>query len=546
LSLSQFDTHANQIEGFDIQEYLAVIRSRKWLILSVTALVVIVALAFSYQQKPIYDSEAQVLVEPFAQGGDQTDFAALNLDTEVLIASSPEVAQLAAQELGVADGAELLQGLEVNSTPDTEVLTFRYSHSDPEVAQQRAQAFAQGYVDHRAQTAQGDVDESAQIIQTTIATLNEQVRSLDERIAATADPIERADLQARRDQYNETIFFERQKLLNLAMLSNQNLGRVLYDAYLPTRPTSPNHSKTGAIALLAGLALGVGAAFLKDRLDDRLTGRSDLESYTGASVLAVVPRTPQWRKASEAYLATESDPHSVVSEAYRTLRTGLLFAASQREIKTVLITSAQAGEGKTATTANLGVVLAQAGKRVIIVSADLRKPRLNNFFSTRAPKGLTNVLAGECRATEALVPVSAAASNLRLLPSGPIPGNPAELLGSEAMRKLISELRGAADFVLIDVAPILAVADAMTLAPMVDSVLFIADAHQATGGGIQQARSQLDQVNARVVGAVLNNFDPSKSRGYSVAAPYTHYRHAAESSMKRGSVVPWKKASRGN
>ncbi|MDQ5873800.1 MAG: polysaccharide biosynthesis tyrosine autokinase [Actinomycetota bacterium] len=546
MSLSQFDTHANQMEGFDIQQYMAVIRSRKWLIVWVTALVVIVALAYSYQQKPVYDSEAQVLVKPLAQSGDQTDFVTLNLETEVLIATSPEVAQLAGEDLRVTDGGELLRGLEVVSAQDTEVLLFRYSHSNAEVAQERAQAFAQAYVDHRAENAQGNLDLRTKLIQTTIATLNEQVRGLNQQVAATSDPIEQARLQEESGLIYSAISLERAKLLDIATLSNQELGRVLYPGYLPIRPSSPNHSKTGAIALLAGLALAVGAAFLKERLDDRLDGRAGLESIFGASVLAVVPRSTQWRKASEAYLATESDPHSVVSESYRTLRTGLLFAASQREIKTVLITSAQAGEGKTATTANLGVVLAQAGKRVIIVSADLRKPRLNNFFSTRAPKGLTNVLAGECRATEALVPVSAAASNLRLLPSGPIPGNPAELLGSEAMRKLIAELRGAADFVLIDVAPILAVADGMTLAPMVDSVLFIADAAQATGGGIQQARSQLDQVNARVVGAVLNNFDPSKSRGYSVAAPYTHYRHAAESSSKRSSVVPWKKASRGN
>jgi len=534
------------MEGFDIQQYLAVIRSRKWLIISVSALVVIVALAFSFQQKPVYDSEAQVLVKPFAQGGDQNDFEALNLETEVLIATSPEVAQLATLDLGSSNAGELLRGLEVVSAQDTEVLLFRYSHSNAGAAQERAQAFAQAYVDHRAQMAQGNLDDRAKSIQAAIATLKEQVRPIEEQIAGTSDPVELENLQSEAEPIRTAISLEQFKLLDIASQSNQDLGRVLYPGYLPTRPSSPNHNKTGAIALLAGLALGVGAAFLKERLDDRLDGRAGLESIFGASVLAVVPRSTQWRKASETYLATESDPHSVASESYRTLRTGLLFAASQRELKTVLITSSQAGEGKTATTANLGVVLAQAGKRVIIVSADLRKPRLNNFFNTRAPKGLTNVLAGECRATEALVPVSAAASNLRLLPSGPIPGNPAELLGSEAMRKLIAELRGAADFILIDVAPILAVADAMTLAPMVDSVLFIADAAQATGGGIQQARSQLDQVNALVVGAVLNNFDQSKSRGYSVAAPYTHYRHAAESSSKRSSVVPWKKASRGN
>jgi tyrosine-protein kinase len=503
------------MEGFQIREYLAVIRLRKWMIFAVTLLVVAAALAFSFQQPPVYESEAQVLVRPLVLNDGQPDFDTLNLETEKLIATSPEVAAIAVRDPGVEENNPLvlLKGLDVSSAPDTEVLVFRYSHRDPRETRDRAQAFATAYLQHRRETSQASIEEARASLQEDI----DQLRSQIVEAEAAGD-------QELENSLRGQLEFQETQLLSLASSSNVDVGRVLYKAFEPQVPSSPDHTKTGAVALLAGLGLGVGAAFLKERLDDRLTGRSDLETHAGAAVLAVVPRTGQWRKSSDTYLVTEAEPHSVASEAYRTLRTGLLFAASQREIKTVLVTSASAAEGKTVTTANLGVVLAQAGKRVILVSADLRKPRLNNFFGSTAQKGLTNVLAGESRATEALVPVSVAASNLRLLPSGPIPGNPAELLGSEAMRKLIAELRMAADFVLIDVAPILAVADAMTLAPMCDSVLFIADATRATAGAIAQARQQLDQVNARLIGAVLNNFDPTKSRAYS-ATNYSHYRH---------------------
>lgn len=515
MALSPLDNQTG-VEGFQIREYLAVIRLRKWMIFAVTAVVVAAALAFSFQQAPVYESEAQVLVRPVVLNDGQPDFDTLNLETEKLIATSPEVANIAVKDPAVDEDValDLLKGLDVSSAPDTEVLVFRYAHGDSEEVADRAQAFATAYIEHRRANSQASIEQARATIESDL----EDLRTELEGAEAAGDETDQARIQ-------DQIDFELERLRVLAASSNVDIGRVLYNAFEPRSPSTPDHTKTGAVALLAGLGLGVGAAFLKERLDDRLTGRSDLEQHAGAAALAVVPRTTTWRKSSDTYLVTESEPHSVASEAYRTLRTGLLFAASQREIKTVLVTSAQAAEGKTVTTANLGVVLAQAGKRVILVSADLRKPRLNNFFGSTAQKGLTNVLAGESRATEALVPVSVAASNLRLLPSGPIPGNPAELLGSEAMRKLIAELRMAADFVLIDVAPILAVADAMTLAPMCDSVLFIADASRATGGAIAQARQQLDQVNARLIGAVLNNFDPTKSRGYSTTS-YSHYRHA--------------------
>jgi len=205
-------------------------------------------------------------------------------------------------------------------------------------------------------------------------------------------------------------------------------------------------------------------------------------------------------------------PKSAVSEAYRTLRTSVMFSALQKGGKTIMVVSATAGEGKTTTAANLAVSLADAGKRVILVSADLRKPRVHRFFGLENTVGLSNVLAGEVKPWEALQDPKV--DNLRVMASGGIPARPAELLQSEQMGELIVELREVADFVILDTAPILLVTDALALAPLVDGVVFIADSQGTTRGAVAHARENLEQVNAPILGAALNNFDPSKGRSY--------------------------------
>jgi capsular exopolysaccharide synthesis family protein len=267
----------------------------------------------------------------------------------------------------------------------------------------------------------------------------------------------------------------------------------------------------------------VGVAFLRERLDDRLRGRGDLEVQSGAPVLAVVPHLGSWKK-DHTTVVTLEEPKAAASEAFRMLRTGLLFAATQRELKTILVTSANPGEGKTATVANLAVVLAQANKRVIAVSADLRKPRLHRFFGMKNDQGLTHVLAGEIESHEALL--HPGGDHLGVLASGPVPGNPAEVLTSEAMGELLSKLKEVADFVLLDLPPVLAVSDALALAPFADGVILVADAEHTSRHAVAQARHQLDQVNAHVIGAMLNNFDPSRARAYPYYYQYYYtYRY---------------------
>jgi len=227
----------------------------------------------------------------------------------------------------------------------------------------------------------------------------------------------------------------------------------------------------------------------------------------------------------------------VVSEAYRTLRTSILFSAMQRGLHTIMVASANAGEGKSTTAANLAVVLADSGKRVVLISADLRKPRLHRFFGLETEPGLSNALAGESSVWETLQ--APQVENLRVMVSGPVPARPTELLQSEAMGELVADLRDVSDFVIIDTSPILPVADALVLAPLVDGILLVADASITTRSAVTHTRELLDQVDARLIGAVFNDYDPSRDRGgagyYGYGyRRYGYYGEASEGASRRG------------
>jgi capsular exopolysaccharide synthesis family protein len=511
-----------------LREYLTILSVRKWWIVMATVIVVGSALLFSFQQNPVYVSDAEVHVKSVSLVGTEEAVGdALNMDTEARLADSPGVALIAGEELGLPpeESARLTTNLDVSTEPDTEIRIFQYTCRDAEAAARRVQALANGYLQFRTESINQGLTASEEA-------LRSQIDLLTARLGETTDLVTRDNLRF------EILTLQRELItVTTQQAESGDVGQVIDPAQIPLSPASPNHLKTGLLGLIAGLPLGVALAFLRERFDDRLRGRADLETHAGAAVLAVVPRMPTWKNAGESPVVTLVEPKSAAAEAFRTLRTSVLFAAAQRGMSTLMITSANAQEGKTSTTANLGVALAQSGKRVILVSADLRKPRLHRFFRSQNGTGITNVLAGEKSALEVLSWVGV--ENLRLLPSGPVPGNPAELLGSDAMENLLAELQAAADFVLIDAAPMLPVADAMTLTPLTDAVLFVADARRTTRGAIEQARHQLDQVNARVIGTVLNNFDPSKAPGDA----YQHYGYYAyrvdEPSERRSRAMSW-------
>jgi capsular exopolysaccharide synthesis family protein len=529
------------------RDYLDILRRRKWSFFLVTILIVAGGLAYSYRQTPLYQSEAEVLVQQTVESpADSPTLSLPNLETERELAESEAVATPVAQRLGGSPG-ELQSGLSVEWRLNTEILVFHYINQSPLIAQRRADAFARGYLRYRRQQVLDDLLAVSGSVQKRIQKLNAQLDRISGRVRKTNDQTERTTLEGRANALVGQIALLQQELADLTPPSQLKVGQIVGSANLPLSPVNPNPLVIGLFSLVAGGLLGIAVAFLREHFDDHLRGRDDLEFAVGSHVLASVPRVANWRRRNRPMLVTLAQPDSAATETYKILRTGLLFAAAEQDVRVIMITSAHVGEGKTVTTANLGVALAQAGKRVILISADLRKPRLHHFFDLANHTGLTNVLTGRVSPWQAVS--NTRVENLQVMPSGPVPTNPAELLGSEAMGEVLSVPSEIADYILVDAAPVLAVADAATLAPLTDSVLFVADAQRTHRGAVEQARRRLEQVNAQFIGAVLNNFDPSKAGAYSYYRYSYRYEEPGkatqqpEEAEERTNVLRWRSGS---
>lgn len=212
-------------------------------------------------------------------------------------------------------------------------------------------------------------------------------------------------------------------------------------------------------------------------------------------------------------LITVTNPRSPIAEAYRTLRTNLDFSNLDKSLRALVVTSAGPDEGKSTTLANLAVTMAQGGKRVILVDCDLRRPTLHRLFSLKNNAGLTDMVRDDAAlANPPLQDVSV--PNLQVLTTGPLPPNPAEVLGSKRMEEILAALLARADLILLDAPPVIAVTDAAVLASKVDGVLLVVSAGKTKRDDAHKAQAQLEKVNARVVGAVLNNVKPEARTQY--------------------------------
>lgn len=499
----------------DLREYIATLRYRRWSILLTTALVVGSALFFSFRQTPIYESETRVLVRPSTPPVGVAP-TAVNLETERALVDSAAVASLVQEDLALQRSpAALLEALEVSVETNTEILTIRYADPDPLNAQRLAAGFAQAYIRFRREQAQEQFQAQAGPLQEQIGDVERRIVGIEGRID-DAGPEAQSTLSAERDSLIARLAVLQQQMESLRTLAatQGEGGQVVQPANLPDAPSSPDYLRNGLLALAVGLVLGVGLAFLRDRLDDRLRGREDLETQIGAPVLAAIPRVAPvgLLRRERADLVSQAAPGSEAAEAYRALRTNVQFLARTGTLRVLSVVSPAAGEGKTTTAANLAVSLALAGKRVVVVSCDLRKPRLHHCFSLPNQAGVTDVLSGEPLMASIQRP---SMDNVRVLASGPIPPNPAELLDSEEMDRLMETLRAFADFVILDTPPLLAVSDGLAVSIRSDGVLVVADAQTTTSGALARAREQLEQVGANVVGCIFNNFDASRARYYS-------------------------------
>ncbi len=298
-------------------------------------------------------------------------------------------------------------------------------------------------------------------------------------------------------------------------------------ATVPASPIKPTPLRNGVLAVVVGSLLGVGLAFLVEYLDDTIKSREELERVTGAiPIIGEIPEVSGWKAKGSTRVVAAAASQSAAAEAYRALRTAIDFIAIDHPMRLVQVTSANASEGKTTTLANLAVTMAMAGKRVVIVCCDLRRPRIHDFFGLSNAVGFTSTLLGERPVSAALQAVPGI-PRLRLLASGPMPPNPSELLSSQRAGDVFSALAGEADIVLIDSPPVLPVTDALVMFRHVDATLMVFSASKTTRKDAATAIAKVRQVDGPLVGAVLNGVEADARYGYG-------YRYESETPPSRG------------
>lgn len=352
------------------------------------------------------------------------------------------------------------------------------------------------------------------------------------------------ELETNKQYYNT--LFQRQKELMITSLDRANNVTVATPARTPRAPVGPQRLRNIIVSLLLSLGIGIGLAFLLDFLDDSLKSTEDVENHVHLPTLALIPAPRVERgllKGSKAIepaaptraLALISDARSSVSEAYRHLRTSLLLSSAGQPPKSILFTSSQPSEGKTTTAVNTAVMLAQTGASVLLVDCDLRRPRLHFHFNLPNKRGVSNFLSGDLDLDSMLQPYEAL-PNLKVLVSGPVPPNPAELLGSDEMRRLMLQLNERFTHLVIDSPPTISFTDASILSTMVDGVVLVVHGGRSSRAVVRRAKQRLLDVGANIYGVVLNNVKADASEYY-YGGYYADY-YSEEEEQQRSEESP--------
>jgi capsular exopolysaccharide synthesis family protein len=498
-----------------LRSYAQLVRKRKWWVISLALLGLAVSLAISFTEHKEYTASAQVLVQSASQasalGSTQQPVTTTDVQTMMQLVTSTPVVEAVRSQLGSAPSVSTAEIAQTN------VISITAVAATPTRSAAVANAYAKAFVNYQQTVAMNNLTQAEAQLRGQIKSINKQIKQLR---ASSGTSSEQSALVNQGAVLNEQLT---QMQVNSA---GETSGLVLVTpAQPPAAPSSPKPTEDGALGLVAGLILGLAAAFIRESLDDAVATKETAEEFGGATVLAAVPMVSSWKKRDKPLVVSLARPMSPAAEAYRSLRTSLQFARQERDLHTILVTSPAAAEGKTSTLSNLGAMFAQAGHRVVLVSCDLRKPRLGQFFGVNEKAGLTTAILGE-QPVEELVQAVPGDDNLWLLGSGELPPNPAELLNGRRIQEVFSALRELFDLVLIDSPPVLPVTDSVVLAKDADATLLIVAAGQTSRGDLQRAAEKLAQVNAQVVGLVLNETTRQGSGygygyGYGYGGTYT-------------------------
>ena len=506
----------NRTHARSLDDYLAILRRRKWVVIESVVIVAIVTGLLSLQQQKVFRATAAMLINQQDLGAAVTGLPTSNagadparsVQTQATLARVPEVARVAVAKAGVPGmtAGQLLLNSSVTGSPDSDFLTFVVKNSDAFAAQKLATAYADAYSGYRLQ-----LDTSA------LKRARIELEKRAEGLAASGD---------RSSVLYRDVVQKAQQLRTMELLQQRNAVVKNASKGVQVAPTPKRNALLGA---MIGLVLGLGIAAVWEALDKRVRSEDEIEAILDMPLLARLPEPPRELRA-ENRLVMLDDPEGVHAEAVRRLRTNLEFALLEGDERTIMVTSAVQQEGKSTTISDLAVALARTGRKVALVDLDLREPMIDRFFGLGDAVGITDVALGRADLERALVDVSVpqrpsvtniaagtslplVAGRLAVLPSGSLPASPGEFVGTAALTKVLTDLRKRFEIVLVDAPPICVVGDAMILSTKVDALIVVSRLGTIDRPTLDDLQRELAISPARVLGVVITGVEPTSAYG---------------------------------
>lgn len=492
-------------------EFLRIARRRKWLILAAVVVVPLAAYYHAKRQPPVFQASAQVLLtpqNPAAAYAGVGGSAASSVDpvrygaTQAFLARSPVVVDsvLKAAHNPNLNAGILLGSTSVTSLSDVDMLVFTAKAGIPAIAQQLANLYAQGFTQYRRNVDSSGVKNAIAQIQTSLESIGSK------------EPVLRGQLVDKLESL-QTIQSLQAQTTYLARPAG------------PGAQIAPRPKRDAMLGLFLGLVIGVGLAFLRDASDTRIRLTDEIADRLGMPLLGHLPELDK-RSRNERRLVMLDEPYGASAEMFRMLRTSIDLANLDRHARTIMVTSASEGEGKTTTSCNLAIAFAASGRRVILLDLDLRRPTVHSFLGIASRPGLTDVAVGQAALAEALVKITLeddhSGGAFMVLPSGPMPPNPGEFAGTGAVGELLAELQTMADLVIVDTPPVLQVAEAMSISSRMDAMLVVVNVALAKRGQIAEMHRQLERSPVKKFGFVAIGGPGSPAAQYEHYAPFAY------------------------